>query len=70
MQERVEILKYCFDLSVKMMNSRLEIHSTCLHKLEFHRFSADESNKDEKVTSNEPLMPNSQLALINSNIQA
>jgi hypothetical protein len=36
----------------------------CLHKPEFHTFSADESKKDKKVTSEELLMPNRQLELI------
>jgi len=70
MQERIEFLKCSFDPSVKMMNSRSEIHSMCLHKPEFHRFSADESRKDKKVTSEEPLTPNRWLELINRNIKA
>ena len=70
LKKKVEILKHSFDPSIKLMNSRLEIHSTCLHKPEFHRFSADESHKDEKVTLEESVMPNHWLALINRNICA
>ena len=33
------------------MNARSEIHSSCSHKPEFHRFSTDESLLDEKVTN-------------------
>ena len=68
MKEQLEILRHSSDPTLKLMNSHLEIHSACLHKPEFHRFSADESNKDKKVTSEEPLMPNCRLALINRNI--
>ena len=70
MRETVDILKHSFDPSIKMMNNRLEIHSMHLHKLEFQRFSDDESRKDKKIASEEPLTPNCWLALINRNIQA
>jgi hypothetical protein len=39
MKEQIEILKHSFDPTVKLMNSRLEIHSSYLHKPEFRRFS-------------------------------
>ena len=49
MKERMEILKSSFNPSVKLMNSRSEIHGKCKHHPDFHRFSTDESHEDEKV---------------------
>ena len=49
MKERMEILKSSFNPSVKLMNSRSEIHGKCKHHPDFHRFSTDESHEDKKV---------------------
>eukprot|EP00957_Ditylum_brightwellii_P196218 14950744-Ditylum_brightwellii.AAC.1 len=63
MRERVEILRRSFDPTVQLMNSRSEIRNTCLHKPEFHRFSADEAIEPEKVTNEDiSLTPNAHFA--------
>eukprot|EP00957_Ditylum_brightwellii_P028449 2148052-Ditylum_brightwellii.AAC.1 len=70
MKEQVEILRRSFDPTVKLINSRSEIHSMCLRKPEFHRFSVDEDKRAEKVTHKDiPLTPNACLDLISCRIQ-
>jgi hypothetical protein len=51
MKERLEILKHSYDQKVKLINSRLEIYRTCMHKPNFHRFGADEAVQAKKVVS-------------------
>ena len=74
MQERLHILKSSFNRKVKLINSRSEIYSSCRHKLNFHRFGADEAlgakkvvldlsagnqqSREEKRKRNKPLNPN------------
>jgi predicted GIY-YIG superfamily endonuclease len=49
MKERMEIFNSSFNQLVKLMNSRTKIHGPCKHHPDFHRFSTDESHKEEKV---------------------
>ena len=52
MRERVEILKVRKNEPTKLINLCLEIYGACRHKPKFHRFSTDEHDKCEMVTTN------------------
>ena len=49
MHEKLFILDASFKSPELLINSRNEIHGTCLHRPRFHRFSADDSSEEESA---------------------